>query len=191
MKFKGKFHSVSRDVDGHLIVSFRSYEERCLDDIGTIKDEGTLAVTADKPRLKRSISANAMYWSLTSKLASYLGISNNRMHNLLLRRYGAIETVDGEKLVVFVPDTDEGEETALEAETYHIKPTSATKMFKDGKNRRMYIVLKGSSQYDTKEMSRLINGVVYECNGVGIPTATQQEIEEMLKAYGEKHNPKR
>lgn len=190
MIFKGKFHSVSRDVDGHLIVSFRSYEEKkALSELDAVKDEGTLIIEAGKPKIKRSLSANSFYWLLTGKLAGKMGISNTRCHNLMLRRYGSIETIDGEKLVVFIPDTEKAENDVLEADTYHLKPTSATKVFKDGNSRRMYLVMKGSSQYDTAEMHRLINGLIDECNQVGIPTATPEEVEEMMRVYGQKHNP--
>ena len=191
MKFKGKFHGVSRDVDGHLIVSFRSYEEKCLEQIDAIKDIGTLVVSALKPNVKRSLSANAMYWVLVGRLAAYMHVSNNRMHNLLLRRYGTVDTFDGERLVVFVPDTDDAENDVLEQEKFHLKPTSATKTFKDGKARRMYIVIKGSSEYDTKEMSRLIHGTIDDCNQCGIPTATPREIAEALARHGKKHNSER
>lgn len=187
MKFKGCFHGVSRDVKGNLILSFRAFEERVLGQIDAIKDEGTLAVEVAKPAKKRSLSANAYYWVLVGKLAGKLGISNNRCHNLLLRRYGTIETIDGERVVTFVPDTDDASEATLEAETYHLKPTTAVKVFKDGSTRRMYFILRGSSQYNTEEMARLIKGTVSECNDMGIETMTPQEIEAMVSAYGKHH----
>ena len=188
MNFKGKFHSASRDVDGNLILSFRCYEEKkALPELANIKEVDTLVIAANKPKLKRSLSMNGYYWTLIGQLASKMRISTSRCHNIMLRRYGTLENVDGESIVAFIPDTDKAENEALEAETYHLKPTSATKVFNDGENYRMYYVLKGSSQYDTKEMSTLINGIVDECNHVGIPTATPAEIAEMMKHYGKYH----
>ena len=191
MNFKGKVHSISRDMDGNLVISFRAYDEKkALAELETVKAANTLSITASQPKVRRSLAANSYYWVLQGKLAGKLGISNARLHNLLLRRYGAVETVDGERLVVFIPDTETAENDVLEAETYHLKPTSAIKTFNDGHDRRMYVVLKGSSQYDTEEMSRLINGVVDECNQAGIPTATPDEISEMMRLY-EKYHTKR
>lgn len=187
MKTKGRFHGISRDVDGELVLSFRVFEEKkVLHHLDEIKADGTIQITAEKVKTSRSLSANAFYWALCGQLAARLGISSSRMHNLLLRRYGALEAVDGEELICFIPDTEKAEETALEADTYHIKPTSATKTFKDGSVRRMYKVLKGSHTYTTKEMSTLINGIVDECNHAGIPTATPEEVKEMMQRY-EKH----
>ena len=46
---------------------------------------------------------------------------------------------------VVVPDTPDGAEKALEAETYHIKPTSQVQKGADGTLFRTYKMLRGSS----------------------------------------------
>lgn len=189
MKTKARFHGMSRDMDGGLVFSFRVFEEKkALSRLDEFKDKGTIQLAVDTVKTKRSLSANALYWLFIGRLAAKLQISTSRAHNIILRRYGAYETIDGEELICFVPDTDQAEEMALEADTYHIKPTSATKTFKDGSVRRMYKILKGSHQYTTQEMSTLINGLLDECNHVGIPTATPEEVREIMERYA-KHNP--
>lgn len=190
MKTKGIFKGLSRDLDGGLIVSFLAFEEKKV--IGRLDDikVGTVEITVEPVKKKRSLSANALYWSLVGKMATKLNVSTSRVHNMLLRRYGAPETIDGEQLVCFIPDTEKAENEALEADTYHVKPTSATKVFKDGGTRRMYMILKGSHEYDTAEMSTLINGIIDECNHMGIPTASPEDVKEIMARY-EKHNPRR
>ena len=44
-------------------------------------------------------------------------------------------------------------------------------------------MLKGSSDYDTREMSELIDGLVSECKECGIETATPEELQRMLDLY--------
>lgn len=44
-------------------------------------------------------------------------------------------------------------------------------------------MLRGSSTYDTAEMSTLINGLVEECKDLGIETMTPQELERMMALY--------
>ena len=44
----------------------------------------------------------------------------------------------------------------------------------------------GSSTYDTKQMARLIDLVIQECNQYGIETRSQEEIESMLKEWDKK-----
>ncbi len=54
----------------------------------------------------------------------------------------------------------------------------------EGKQFTHYRVFKGSSEYDTREMSILIDGIVYEAKNLGIETMTPDEltrIKEMWK----------
>lgn len=147
-----------------------------------------LTVVLKPFRKKRSLDANSMYWSLLTQLADKLNASKSFMHNQLLRRYGQPEIIDGNVVYLVLPDSDEGAKTADEAETYHIKPTSQTMIGNDGKRYRTYILLKGSSEYDTKEMSTLINGLVDECRQVGISTITPDELERMMALYDKKYH---
>ena len=81
-----------------------------------------------------------------------------------------------------LPDTEEAENEAYELETVHIKPTSQVKQGKDGKTYRAYYVLRGSSDYDSREMSILIDGTISDCQEVGIETMTPDELLR-LKGY--------
>jgi PIN domain nuclease of toxin-antitoxin system len=45
----------------------------------------------------------------------------------------------------------------------------------------------GSSTYDTKEMTRLIDGLLQECESLGIQTKPSAEIESLLREWGEKN----
>lgn len=134
-------------------------------------------------REKRSLDANGYYWLLLDRCAASLGISKPRAHNLMLRRYGAVETIDEQMVYLVLPESEEAAEKALEAETYHIRPTSQVKTGRDGKQYRTYMLLKGSSDYDTKEMSTLINGLVDECKALGIETKSPEEVAALLEAY--------
>lgn len=51
---------------------------------------------------------------------------------------------------------------------------------------RTYMMLRGSHEYDTREMSQLIDGLISECREVGIETLTPGELERMMAAYGKK-----
>ena len=50
------------------------------------------------------------------------------------------------------------------------------------------MMLRGSSDYDTKEMSVLINGLVEECKEQGIETIPPDELRRIL-SNAEKYNP--
>jgi hypothetical protein len=143
----------------------------------------SLTIKIGKFRKKRSLDANAYYWLLVGKLAKVLKISMPHCHNLILRRYGTLEEFDGRPVYIIIQDTDEASSKADEAETYHIKPTAQVKEGNDGLMYRTYLLLKGSHDYDTAEMSDLIEGLVDECKQVGIETATPDEIANMLSLW--------
>ena len=141
----------------------------------TIKAGKRYNVDIKEYRKKRSLDANALYWALLTALAKELDISNPRAHNLMLRRYGAPWRVDEQMVFTVIPDTDEAENTALEAETVHMRPTAQVREGKDGKTYRTYVLLRGSSDYDTAEMGRLIDGLISECKEMGIDTMSARE----------------
>lgn len=145
--------------------------------------EKVLSVELKQYREKRSLDANAYYWLLVGKLANKIGQSKAWIHNDMLRKYGQIEVVDGKMIYLVIPDTEMAYKTAYEAQEYHIKPTSQVKEGKDGMTYRTYIMLRGSSSYNTKEMSQLIEGLVEECKDVGIETMTPDELKRMMELY--------
>lgn len=167
--------------DGDSLLTLRTSED-VTDLFDRLKDL-PVRVDVKQWREKRSLDANAYYHVLLDRCAASLGISKPRAHNLMLRRYGAVETIDEQMVYLVLPESEEAAEKALEAETYHIRPTSQVKTGRDGKQYRTYMLLKGSSDYDTKEMSTLINGLVDECRALGIETKSPEEVAALLEAY--------
>lgn len=66
------------------------------------------------------------------------------------------------------------------------KPNGYFKYFKyiattniNGKEADYYKVFKGSSEFNTEEMSIFLDGIIQECNNLGIQTLTPNEIALM------------
>jgi len=135
---------------------------------------------------RRTRSQNAYYWQLVTKVADRLRVSKNHVHNAFLRSYGQLLYIDGQLVTTYIPDTEEAERTALEAAEFHIKPTSQVKAGNKGQLLRTYVLLKGSSDYNTAEMSALVDGAVMEAKQLDIETLTPAELERMR--LNEKHN---
>ena len=144
--------------------------------------DSDLKISLKKWRDKRSLTANAYYWVLVSKIADNIKQPQSLVHNLLLRRYGVLDIVEGDSLTVFVPDTEEAENEILLKETYHLRPTSKVIDGKKGKL-RAYRIMLGSSFYDTKQFSTLLDGTISECQSMGIETLPDDEIERMMEDY--------
>lgn len=142
-----------------------------------------LEITARPKKDRRTIDANSYYWALISKLAKVIGVSIARAHNMVMRSYGTPEDVDGQIITVNIPETDAAEERALEAETFHVKPTADVFVGDYGQAYRAYILMKPSHTMDTAQFSALINGLVEECKALGIETLPPAELERMVMAW--------
>ena len=185
MEFIGRFVGGLRiDVDSRRMEMTVQCDR---DDIGVewdaLRKNERLAFSVKEYKKKRSLDANAYYWLLVTKLAKVLNLSKPHLHNLLLRRYGQPEIIDGQMVFLVLPDSESGTRKANEAETYHIRPTSQVKTGVDGKMYRTYVMLRGSSTYNTAEMSELIEGLVSECREQGIETLPEEELKRMMQMY--------
>lgn len=185
MKFTGTINAIGRTLNGTLTVTLESRQIETAD-VMKLSQADKLDVEIKKHREKRSLDANAYYWLLCSRLAESLNVSKPYIHNHLLRRYGQIEMIGGQAVYIVIPDKDEAQREVDEAQLYHLRPTSQVKKGKDGEMYRTYMMLKGSSAYDTREMSMLIDGLVSECREEGIETLPPEELERMMLEYGKK-----
>lgn len=152
-----------------------------------LKDKEKLRIRIVQYRKKRSLDANAYYWTLLAKFADVIGLSNSEAHNMMLRGYGQSEIFDGKAVYVTIPDTEEAEKKVNNATDYHLAPTSQVRMGNDDVMYRTYRLLRGSRTYDTKEMSRLIDGLITCCKEAGIPEteiASPNEKEILKERYG-------
>lgn len=181
MQLKGRLYGVLRDIKGNVIISFNIGPKAPeLDGI----EQKELDIKVVRHRVKRTLTQNAYYWVLISELASKLNVSTARLHNLMLRDVAPPFVIDGKIAMQPIPDTDKAEREVLEADTFHMKPTSGIILGNDGAIYRWYIVLRGSSTFDTAEMTALLNRLIEECKGNNIDVATPDELAQM-RAYSE------
>lgn len=145
-----------------------------------------LSISIKKYRKKRSLDANSYYWVVLSKLAKKIETSMPELHNQMLCRYGFPEVIDGKYVRVVLPDTEETEKKVRFSEYYHLRPTTQVVSMADGKPYRTHVLMRGSSSYDTEEMSWLIKGLISECKEAGIPDreiSTPDEVRLLKEKY--------
>ena len=190
MEFKGKISSAFRDiVTGKWNLTFST--DQNVAEAAQIFSGKDIDVKLKRHKEKRSLDANAYYWCLLTKLARIHGWSNAEAHNRMLRDYGQYEQVEGQLIVVPLPDTDQTEREVLNKMEYHLALSSKITIMKD-ETKRVYLLLRGSSTYNTEEMARLISGLIEECRYSGIPDSEIMTPFEKRKLYeqygiGEKH----
>lgn len=128
---------------------------------------------------KRSLNSNSYYWALVGKVAQKTRIPSAVIHNQNLRDLGLVWRINDELLPVYIPDTEKAENEVLNATNYHMKPTSQVKEGKDGQMYRCYVMLRGSSTFNTEEMSALLDLMIQEAKAQEIETMTPNELEHM------------
>lgn len=118
---------------------------------------------------KRSLNANSYAWALINKLGNKLRMSKDDIYIMMLERYGQSEVVSVR--------------SDIDVKGYFQYFKEIGRGFVQGKEFTHYKVFKGSSQYDTKEMSILIDGIVSECQDLGIETMTPDELERLKELW--------
>ena len=114
---------------------------------------------------KRSLNANAYAWSLITKIADALRTSKEECYLEMLKRYGQSE------IVSVLSQID------VSGYFKYYEPLATATL--QGKEFTHYKIYKGSSEYDTREMSILIDGIVSEAKELGIETIPPKEIERL------------
>lgn len=121
-------------------------------------------------REKRSKDANAFLWALLGKMAGVLKSTNDDLYLESLRRYG-------QSFLVKVRSSE------LESAMREFKYCEPFEQWSDPKGDTAYIkVFRGSSTYDTKEFSRLLDGVIDEAKAIGIDT-DPEEIKQLIERW--------
>lgn len=124
-------------------------------------------IKIEKHRNKRSLDANAYSWILQNEIANVLRLSKEEIHEKMLKEYGQRDYVS--MLASIKPSN-------------YFKYYEEVGTFKQNNNTfKSYLIFKGTSQYDSKEMSIFIDGLVQEAKNLGIKTLDDYEIEAMLK----------
>lgn len=121
---------------------------------------------------KRSKDANAYMWVLCEKLAQNQGISKDDVYRNAIREVGIFKDF---------PNMSKDEASTLQIAWGMIGTgwlSEQVDYMPDGEHVliRCYY---GSSTYNSKQMSRLIDYIVTDCKAVGIETMTPAELERL------------
>lgn len=136
-----------------------------------LRNAEKLSIKIDKYREKRSLNANAYAWKLLSEIADKLRTNKETVYLEMLKRYGQSEVISVKAHIPikgFVKYYEEFGEGVI-----------------NGKIFKHYKVYKGSSEFDTREMSIFIDGVVSEAEEMGIQTMTPNELAKLKSLWGE------
>lgn len=180
MKVTGRITGASIDFKtGKPTISFEVNEQNDFKAIvNDMKGLEKLSIEVKPFRQRRSLDANAYCWVLIDRLAEKLNLPKVAVY----RQY--IQNIGGNSEIVCVKNEAvkrlcEGWQRngiGWQTEEFDSKLDGCTNV----------ILYYGSSVYDSAQMSRLLDLIIQDCNAVGIPTATPNEIERLKSMWGER-----
>lgn len=176
MRFTGEISSIGREWNSNKpIVSLALDEPRLVDEIIPLMGE-KLSVEIKKWRKKRSLDANGYLWVLLTEIANHPQIKSSKeeVYEEMLQKYGYLyQDKEGEYIAI-----------TLKASIDISKVDGHWKFYQGNGKFNAYLMIKGTSEYDTKEMAHFLDMVVDEAKGLGIQTETPNEIERMKALWG-------
>lgn len=143
--------------------------------IDEIQDDREYILTVKQARRKRSLNANSYAWVLMDKLAQAQGIPTAEIYRTYIKDVGGnMEFVTvSDNAVKTLCEMWESRGLGWQTETAPTPYDGYTDVF-------LYY---GSSTFDSKSMSRLIDLIVQDCRENGIETLEDIELERLVKEW--------
>ena len=171
----GKLKDLLRLSGGEWLVSFTTR-----DDPGQIFDDlkdAAVKVEIKKASKHRSLSANNYAWVLIDQIAAVTGKTETEVYQNAIQEIGGVSDFYGMKEAAYESFCEIWTKDHLGRQV-EIIPGSA----KPGWiNVRAW---KGSSDFDSAQMARLIDSLIQEAEAQGIPTVPDKEVERMVSRWG-------
>ncbi len=182
MKFKAQFIKNLTADNGDVEVTFKTRDRQAVQELKEFGDVD-LSLTVAKYRQKRSLDANAYFWVLAQEVAEKLTMSGTKpvtavdVYKQYIKDIGAYE-------VFPIKEEAVDKFTAIwrgNGLGWIVEDLGASKIAGYRNIKCHY----GSSVYDSKQMSRLIDMIKADCDELGIETKTPEELEELKSLWGE------
>lgn len=136
---------------------------------------GDCTVTLGPKRRKRSLDANAYLWVLCDQIAKAIRSTKEEVYRAAIKRVGVVDVIPMR------------EDAAAEwCRRWRSRGIGWVVETADAGLGGWVEVLAywGSSTYSTSEMSRLLDDVIEEAKGLGIETATPEQLALMREEWG-------
>jgi len=169
MEFRGKLNELSFDREGNNRITLTAFSD-CRNEFDELYGKD-VDVTIKQARKKRSLQANSYCWMLIDRISEFSGISKEEIYRENIRDIGGVseQVWCNEDSAPFIIRSWKSRGLGWQAEK--------TDEYEGNVCLTLYA---GSSEYNTKQMSVLIDRVVQDAKQYGIETLTPQELDKML-----------
>lgn len=178
METTGRLKGVSKDWKSNKYVLSVEIDHLDENAVNEISGEQNLDISLKKHREKRSLNANALLWKCLGDIAVVLRSDKWAVYLEMLKRYGLFT------YVCVKPNAVE----MLKRQWRECEEVGEIDIH--GQKAIQMLCYYGSSTYDSKQFSVLLDGVISEMKEIGLETPTSQQlqraIEELEKADEDK-----
>ena len=144
--------------------------------IDSLKDDKEYILAVKEHKVKRSLTANAYFWKMCGDLAAKMWIPKTDIYRKFIREIGD----NCEEMRIKTVGISHFE--AQWAEGHIGRFIDVIEDYSDGYSD--IIVYYGSSDYDSTQMSRLIDLCKQECIEQGIKTYDDEELQRLCDEWG-------
>ena len=167
----GRLESLTRSRDGkEWLVTLATQENfsEAYDEL----DGKEVSFEIKQLRKHRSLDANAYCWVLIDKIAEKTGVRKTEVYRQAIKEIGGVsDTICVmDKAVERLREGWEKNGIGWQTDTLKSQLPGCTNV----------VLYYGSSVYDSKQMASLIDSLIQEAEGLGIPTITDNEAEKLI-----------
>ena len=185
MQSLGNVKSIQKEFMSDKVLITVMLDRVSVEELQNLSSEEHYQITIEKPKVKRSLSANAYFHVHVGEIAEALIISKAYAKNMMICKYGQPELLHDEFLIY---KSNAPWEYMREQESIHSIPVKYAE--ENGKTVTFYKIYRGSSTYNKEEMRLLINGTVADAKELGIDTESKTGINKMLEEWGKQYEKK-
>lgn len=180
MEFKGKLNDFVFGLNNRLVATFEvDLNNLSVDELNSLKTaKNALKIYIKELKEQRSRNANAYFHALVAKIAEKNYISNDECKVIMNLSCGT-PAVDkaGKEVVVKVPES-------VDIKQFYDYAKFIKETTENGLKSCYYLFYKQTHTLNTKEMARLIDGVVDEAKKLGIQTLDELELQGLIERWG-------
>lgn len=175
MEATGSLKRIANDWDsGKYLITFAV--DRLPADAEELKGYDLLDITAGKHRKKRSLNANALMWKCLGDIARAILSDKWTVYLEMLKRYGEYT------YICIHPDAAD----MLKRQWRECEEVGRLTI--NGQEAVEMLCYYGSSTYDSKQFSRLLDGVISDMREMGLEPPTPEEFRRVIEEWERTHD---
>ena len=152
---------ITIEIDSQRVIATDEYEK--------LSKAEKISVSLEDLKEKRGTNANSALWVLCNKIANVIGITKDEAYIHQLKKYGQS----------FLVPLTIGTDPKGYFKYYEYRERGEI----NGRACDWYVVYKGSSEYNKREMSVLLEGTNNDCKELGVETIEEFKMKKLIEEW--------